>query len=239
MDHIDGSFKDPEAVRALAKECQILTVEIEHVDTDVLEDIAEGSHTEGKWQTDVGNKVEVQPSYKTIRTIQNKYIQKKHLAAHDIATTKSVPLSQNDLQELEKAAKEVGYPFMLKSMTEAYDGRGNYPMRSASDLQPALQALGHRPLYLEEWANFRMELAVMVVKIDDVDTEDWRKTTLAFPVVETIHEESICKLVYAPARNLTASTTQKARDIARAAVATFKGRGVFGVEMFLLKDGKW
>lgn len=222
----------------MAKRCRVLTVEIEHVDTDVLEELAEGIHTDENWRTGAGTKVEVQPSYQTIRTIQDKYVQKKHLASHGLRTANSIAVQQNNLQELESAAKELGCPFMLKSRTEAYDGRGNYPVETSSDMKAALRALENRPLYAEKWANFRMELAVMVVKRDNDNTGSWEKSTLAFPVVETVHEESICKLVYAPARGVSNSTAQKAQSLARRAVATFQGKGVFGVEMFLLEDGK-
>lgn len=77
----------------------------------------------------------------------------------------------------------------------------------------------------------------MVVKIVDDAAEDWQKATMAFPVMETVHEESICKLVYAPARNVSASIEQQAKSLARRAVAGFWGKGVFGVEMFLLIVG--
>ena len=51
---------------------------------------------------------------------------------------------------------------------------------------------------------------------------------MAFPVAETVHEESICKLVYAPARNVSASIQRQAQVLARRAVAGFGVRGVLG-----------
>jgi phosphoribosylaminoimidazole carboxylase len=60
---------------------------------------------------------------------------------------------------------------------------------------------------------------------------------LSFPTVETVQEDSICKLVYAPARHISSSIDTKAQELARNAVAAFEGKGVFGVEMFLLEDG--
>ena len=68
----------------------------------------------------------------------------------------------------------------------------------------------------------------MVVKTKD--------TVLSYPTVETIQQDSICKLVYAPARNVSYSVNKKAQEIARNAVAAFDGKGAFGVEMFLLED---
>lgn len=58
----------------------------------------------------------------------------------------------------------------------------------------------------------------------------------SFPTVETIQEDSICKVVYAPARNISDAVNRKAQELAKNAVAAFEGRGVFGVEMFLLED---
>lgn len=69
----------------------------------------------------------------------------------------------------------------------------------------------------------------MVVKTKD--------EVLSYPTVETVQEDSICKLVYAPARNVSGAINQKAQELARKAVSAFEGKGVFGVEMFLLEDG--
>ncbi|KAL9025257.1 MAG: hypothetical protein Q9196_005887 [Gyalolechia fulgens] len=226
--HIDGSFADPDAIRQLAERCDVLTVEIEHVNTDVLEDIATGVNCTQR---------EVQPSWRTIRTIQDKPVQKEHLRSHNIPTAPSVVLNEPcSKEELEKIGMQLGFPFMLKSRTEAYDGRGNYPIKSQADIPAGMAALRDRPLYAEKWANFRMELATMVVKTTEDADEKWQESTVAYPVVETIHEDSICKLVYAPARSVSDSVLEKAQELARAAVATFWGKGVFGVEMFLLED---
>lgn len=213
--HLDGSFKDPEAIKKLAADSDVVTVEIEHVDTHILEQISD--------------RTDVQPSWKTIRTIQDKYMQKEHLAKHGVATAQSLALGSASTEELEKAAQTLGLPLMLKSRTEAYDGRGNYPVKSREDFKVALEALGgNKMLYAEKWANFRMELAVMVVKTKD--------KVLSFPTTETIHENSICKLTYTPARGVSYTVNEKAQALARDAVACFEGKGVFGVEMFLLPD---
>ena len=43
--HIDGAFTDPTAIRQLAELHDVLTIEIEHVDTEVLEDFSAGTRT--------------------------------------------------------------------------------------------------------------------------------------------------------------------------------------------------
>jgi phosphoribosylaminoimidazole carboxylase len=37
--HVNGSFASADSIRELAKECDVLTYEIEHIDTKVLEEI--------------------------------------------------------------------------------------------------------------------------------------------------------------------------------------------------------
>jgi phosphoribosylaminoimidazole carboxylase len=218
-DHVAGSFKDPQAIAQLAGKVDVLTIEIEHVDVEQLKEVQSKS---GK---------PVHPDPKTIQIIQDKYDQKTHLINNGIAVARSIPLNENTDAELRRLGDLLGYPFMLKSRKDAYDGRGNFVVKQ-DNIGGALKALGGngRGLYSEKWAPFVKELAVMVVRTSE--------TTLAFPTVETVHENSICKLTYTPPRNVSAAVQGAAQQLAKEAVQTFQGKGVYGVEMFLLEDGK-
>ena len=166
-DHVTGSFKEREAVRELAKSCDVVTAEIEHVDTYALEEIA--------------SQVRIEPSWQAIRTIQNKYNQKEHLRKYGIPMAEHRELAENTPEALAKVGEELGYPLMLKSKTMAYDGRGespvtqllfyylpptttntipnlpgNFHVRGAHDIPEALEFLKGRPLYAEKWAYFKM-----------------------------------------------------------------------------------
>jgi phosphoribosylaminoimidazole carboxylase len=219
--HVSGSFKNAEDIRKLAEKSNVLTIEIEHVDADMLQDLEKQQHGD--------HQIEIHPSPTTIKIIQDKYVQKQHLRSHDITVVDFVGLRSGSETEMKEVVGNLlGYPFMLKSRTDAYDGRGNFAVMSESSVSMAAKTLTNRPLYAERWAPFKMELAVMVVKT--------KSTTMAFPVVETIHENNICKLVYAPPRNVSSKVCQKAQDLAKKAVSTFQGKGIYGVEMFLLPD---
>lgn len=227
---VDGSFSDPQAIRKLARKCDVLTVEIEHVDTHVLEELEKESQAEGK-------KIEIQPSWETVRIIQDKYAQKERLIENKVNVAESIPVATASEAELAQAAQKLGLPFMLKARTGAYDGRGNYVVKSGEDYKAALQALSGRPLYAERWANFAKELAVMVVKTkNEADAGSWETSTLSYPTVETVHEDSICKLVYAPARGVSDQINLEAQKLARRAIAGFRGKGIFAVEMFVLPN---
>ena len=213
--HIHGAFKDASKIRELAEKVDVLTVEIEHVDADVLAEIeAEG-------------KVKVHPSAKTVKTIQDKYAQKQHLSSNGIPLAEY--LETPDEAAVLAAGKQFGYPFMLKAKTMAYDGKGNYVVKTEADVKPAMEALKNLPLYAEKWAPFVKELAVMVVRRANGEVR-------AYPMVETIHKNSVCHLVIAPAQ-VDGAILNKAQKIAMDAIKTFPGAGIFGVEMFLMQDG--
>ena len=150
-------------------------------------------------------------------------MQNSHLASSGVATAESLLVESNTSAHLENIGRNFGYPYMLKSRTLAYDGRGNYVVSDPESIPPALEVLKDGLLYAEKWASFSKELAVMVVR--------------SHPIVEVVHEENICKLAYAPAA-VSAVIREKARELAEKAVGSLWGAGVFGVEMFLLEDGR-
>ncbi|KAI8381049.1 phosphoribosylaminoimidazole carboxylase [Radiomyces spectabilis] len=214
--HIEGAFNDGDKIRELANQVDVMTVEIEHVNTDMLAAV----ESEGK--------VKVHPSAATIKMIQDKYVQKNHLSSHGIPVAEY--MDTPDKAAVLEAGKRFGYPFMLKSKTLAYDGRGNYVVKSETDVDAAMDALSKTPLYAEKWASFVKELAVMVVRRANGEVR-------AYPVVETIHKNSICHLVIAPAQ-VDGAVLRRAQHIAENAIKTFTGAGIFGVEMFVMEDGE-
>lgn len=214
LSHVDGSFSDPEKIKELASKVDILTVEIEHVDASVLESV----------------QVPVHPSPSTIKIIQDKFIQKQHLLSHGSPISEFLQIDST-VESVHEAASQLGLPLMLKSRTLAYDGRGNYVVRDLSQAQDAITALGNRPLYAEKWVPFAKEIAVMVVRAISGQV-------VSYPVVETVQKDNICHLVFAPIRSRDHTLAARAQNVAETAVKNLQGAGVFGVEMFLMADGK-
>ncbi|SCV73785.1 BQ2448_6215 [Microbotryum intermedium] len=272
LSHLNGPFTSESHIRQLAQNVDILTIEIEHVDVGALERVQHDFASTGGRS---GEGVKIYPAPAVIRTIQDKYTQKVHLQGCGIAVAPFLPIAATgttsdsadpraDLRDsVRDAAERFDYPLMLKSRHLAYDGKGNFVLRSENDIDAALQALipdssltvqGARAptdrLYAEKWAAFVKEVAVMVVRGAD-------GTIRSYPAVETIHRDSICHIVYAPLRPLCdeahgvgskqkgATSTyakpvnERAQELAVRAISTLgEGAvGVFGVEMFLLSDG--
>ncbi|TPX39962.1 phosphoribosylaminoimidazole carboxylase [Synchytrium endobioticum] len=221
--HVVGDFRNAQSILDLAQSCDILTVEIEHVDCDALDAVI----------AKIG--MPVQPTPKTIRIIQDKMMQKLHLRDHNVPVAPFVDIRlDGGVQGVKAAGDEIGYPFMLKSRTLAYDGRGNAVVKSPEDVPAAVKSLGGgaangRPLYAEKWMPFTRELAVMVARSLNGDI-------LSYPCVETVQQDSICHLVWAPAQ-INGLVATKAKKIAEQAISTLEGAGIYGVEMFEMPDG--
>ena len=225
---LKGGLNDENMLRELAKSCDVVTCEIEHIGTDVLEKMEQ----EG---------VNVQPSGRVVKIIQDKFAQKEHFAKHGIPLPPYVNIPSADA--IRDAASKFGLPLMLKSRLGAYDGRGNAVLKDTSDasISAALESLGIKsddgkdlPLYAEGWINFHSEVAVMVVRSSNGETS-------AYPAVTAIQTDSICRVVLAPARGVPIELRKKCEDIASKAIKALGdgASGVFGVELFIAaNDGK-
>lgn len=223
LTHVDGSFADAPKIQELAKKVDVLTMEIEHVNVDTLLQIEKDSSL---------SKLEIHPSPSTVQIIQDKYRQKEHLSSNRLPVAEFLAVEENTVESVKAAVGKLGLPLMLKSRTLAYDGRGNYAIRDVSQIPEAIAQLGGRPLYAEKWVPFTKEIAVMVVRTTSGEVA-------SYPVVETVHKDNICHLVFAPLRSRDPTLSDRARSVAEDAVKAFTGAGVFGVEMFLMENGTY
>ena len=127
-----------------------------------------------------------------------------------------------------------GLPLMLKSKCLAYDGRGNFVIRTPADAITGWEALGGSTgggLFAEKWVPFVRELAVVVAR-------DRVGAIASYPVVHTVQRDSICHVVLAPAQGVSQGVLAEAARVAAIAVSKLSGAGIFGVELFELLDGR-
>lgn len=171
----------------------------------------------------------VLPSSAVIALIQDKFIQKETLAKHGIPVPRFLQIS--DHSTWAELASALGSPIVMKSRKMGYDGYGNALVRSARSFADAVSRLStrHAQLMAEEFVDFTMELAVMVVRT--------KKETRAYPVVQTIQKHHICSMVIAPAP-IDLGLSRRATDIAIASVEAVNGFGLFGVELFLTRRNR-
>ena len=212
---ITAPLYDGSALRELARQADFITIEIEHVNADILMALAESG-------------VSVNPAPATIRLIQDKYKQKQFLSENGVPVAPFAELSNaHDGREL---LERFGGKMLVKTRLGAYDGRGNMVVDSPAKLAKALESFAGQPLYVEQFVPFSKELAVMAAR-------DIAGNIATYPVVETVHERNICVEVVAPAP-VPSVVCARANDIALKVAGLFKGAGMFGIEMFMLATGE-
>ncbi|AZQ13933.1 5-(carboxyamino)imidazole ribonucleotide synthase [Halorubrum sp. PV6] len=213
-DQIVGGFDDPEAIRELASRVDALTFEIELADPDLLAEAA------------ADHDVPVHPDPDTLRTIQDKLVQKEALVDAGIPVPEFVATATAD--GLKRVVEEYG-GVMLKAREGGYDGRGNVPVQDPDDAADALDEIGGAAM-AEELLDFEREIAVMGLKGTDGEIR-------TYPVTETIHREEILRESVAPARTDDAIVAE-AESVARDVLGVLDGRGVFGIELFETRDSE-
>lgn len=206
-----GSLKDFEAVYSFGATCNVITVEIEAVNTDALQKLA-----------DEGKKVYPQPHI--LKMIQDKREQKQFYQTHGIPTADFV-LTEN---KADVFAKKSFLPAVNKLGKEGYDGRGVQILRSEADLDQAFDAPG----LLEKLIDFDKEIAVTVARNENGDL-------IAYPAVECAFHPTanLVEFLFAPAQ-ISPEVEKKAQEIAKEVILKLDMVGILAVELFVTKSGE-
>lgn len=208
-----GDLMDFETVVNFGRKVDLLTFEIESVNVDALEKLEE----EGK---------KVYPSSKTLRKIQDKGIQKEFYIEKNIPTAAFRRFStKSDLLEGVES-KLIQLPFVWKSTTGGYDGKGVTIVKSRENLEE----LPDVPCIAEKLVPFKNELAVIVARNPSGQVS-------TYPVVEMeFHPEANqVEYVICPAR-IDNEVAGKARAVAQKVSEAFEHVGLLAVEMFQTEE---
>lgn len=211
-----GWVNDKNVLRKFIKNCDVVTLENEFIDSEHL-----------KWIENQGKKVI--PSSKTISLIQDKLIQKQTFKKANLPVPNFIDVKPGSTYQ--SISKKIGSKFLLKSRKFGYDGYGNALVNNEFDFTSSFENLIKRPskLMAEEFIDFQKELAIMVVRT--------KKEIRTYPVVETIQKNHICHIVIAPSQ-IQQKLIDNIKEIAIEAVKAIKGYGIFGIEFFLTKADK-
>ncbi len=212
---IVADLYDESALRLLAEQSDVVTIEIEHMDTAALAEIE-------------ANGTPVHPAPATTRIIQDKLHQKQLLQLGSVPIADFVEIATQ--ADARNALKQFGGKILLKTRHGAYDGRGNMLIKNEKDIPEAFAKFGNAQLYAERFVPFKKELAAIVARSTSGDVE-------VYPVVETVHKDNICTEVIAPAA-IDKKQAAGAYKIAHQTAELLRGAGVFAIEMFLTRDGR-
>jgi 5-(carboxyamino)imidazole ribonucleotide synthase len=215
----EASWGDAHAAADLARGCDVVTLEIEQIALASLEAAAQFAP--------------VRPGSAMLGIIQDRILQKEWLQQHGL------PLGNwraaRSAAELAAAVATLNGRCFVKSAHGGYDGRSQARLgfdvaADASACQAAWEALGARPVVVEQALDLEMEISVMVAR-------SARGECLCYPPAVNHHEQQILVWSGLPA-SLPPHLAQQARELARTIAEEFLLEGLLAVEMFVTTDGR-
>lgn len=208
-EHVCASYDDQTALEYIAKTCDAVTTEFENVPASTLETLA--------------SNCPVRPGAQAVTITQDRIHEKTFLRDNRFPTAPFAVI--HSLDDLQQGIEEVGTPAILKVSRFGYDGKGQYGINSADDINTAWDALNGEACVLEQ--RMPLDIEVSVVLARGLDSE-----VVTYPVAENVHEGGILDVSVVPARideTLATKVTSMAKDIASALDYV----GVMAVEFFV------
>jgi len=211
---IRSEYSDMKASSELAVLADVVTYEFENVDADSVSSAEKHKP--------------VRPSSSVLRTTQNRLREKKALMEAGIAVANFRKV--DSLRDLEDAASVLGYPMVLKTAIEGYDGKGQSIIYGEHDLAISYDQLNARnvELIVEQFVSFKAEVSTICARTAD-------GMTAIFDPSENIHRNHILDTSIVPAR-IDESVADKARIIATNIAEKLDVIGLIAVEMFVTQE---
>lgn len=210
-EHLHGDYNDPRLLAQLAERADVVTYEFENVPADVAQFLA--SHTQ------------VHPSPKALAVAQDRLVEKTFF--HDIAIPTPDYAAVDSLESLQQAMNTIGWPAILKSRTQGYDGKGQTLLKSPDDLEAAWELLEGVPAVVEAFVPFTREVSIIAVR-------NVSGSIVFYPLSENLHRGGILRV--SESRDGDVMQPQAEAYIARLMEA-LDYVGVLALELFEI-DGK-
>ena len=209
---INASYDDEAALNKLLSMSDVVTYEFENINSDVIQKFASVGY--------------IPQGHRPLAITQHRYIEKT--AINDCGFKTALFEKVNNFSQLKEAVQKIGYPSILKTVSGGYDGKGQWTLKSESDLEYVQSVVENQNCILEGFVPFTKEISVIV-------TRGTNKQVETFPVVENIHRNHILHLSIAPAR-IDAHLSQKAEKIAATLIEKLDFVGTLAIEMFVVED---
>jgi 5-(carboxyamino)imidazole ribonucleotide synthase len=212
-----GDHHDFEALKAFALGCDVLTFDHEHVPTDFLHELEAAG-------------VAVRPGPDALVYAQDKGLMRQRLSELGLPCPEWALVSTDD--DLADFGTTVGFPYVLKATRGGYDGRGVWVVDDLDEAKAVLAGATERGIRLlaEAKVPFVRELSAQVARSP-------HGQAAAYPVVESLQIDGICREVYVPAPGLSEAAALDAQRIALTVAKELGVTGMLAVEMFETTDG--
>ncbi|MBK8492633.1 MAG: 5-(carboxyamino)imidazole ribonucleotide synthase [Saprospirales bacterium] len=212
---VEGNFREYQDVLEFGRQVDVLTIEIESVNSEALFKLQEEGIT-------------IHPRPEALAIIQDKGLQKEFFRDHGLPTSAFTLWGSGEAIRQAVQDGELRLPFVQKARKGGYDGRGVAVIRTQADLEKLLPG----PSVVEDLVDIDKELAVIAARNPGGQVE-------SFPAVEMVFnpEANLVEWLLCPAQ-IDPAIEQRAEELARATIEAFQLSGLLAVELFLTPDGE-
>jgi 5-(carboxyamino)imidazole ribonucleotide synthase len=214
---VQGAYDDLDAVRAFARNVDVVTFEFENVSSAAAQAAAEHAP--------------VRPAGSVLHTTQNRLREKSFLARSGFPVANFAAVrSAEELRHAFDALGDVRRGAVLKTAGWGYDGKGQVKISAPEAADAAWASLGTHEAVLEAFVDFEREVSVVAARGLD-------GSFAHFGLIANDHRNHILDVSVAPAP-VPERTVAEAVEIARGILEGLGVVGVLCVEMFLTRDGR-
>ena len=212
-DVVVGDHDDLIELMAFAEGCDVVTFDHEHVPPEHLLALQEAG-------------IAVRPGPAALVHAQDKIIMREALSRSGLPCPRWAEVA--DADDVALFADAGTWPVVLKVSRGGYDGRGVWVVGSQAEAAQVMAATTLKPgarWLVEEKVEFVRELSAQVARSP-------HGQAVAYPVVESLQVNGICKEVVAPAPELNPERSARAQRVALDVAAALGVEGMLAVELF-------
>ena len=211
VDFFENGWGDTGALAAFAAQCDVVTWEFENVPITAARAVPADR---------------IAPDPRALEVAQDRLNEKRFV--EDFGAKPAAYMRVESEEDFARAVEQVGAPGILKTARDGYDGKGQWRIMSAHDMD-GIRFPG-TPCVYEGMVDFEAEFSVILVRGRDGEIRYWDSTA-------NTHEGGMLVSSILPPGDLIAEQVEPARAIAKQVADALNYVGVLTLEFFATKQG--
>ena len=209
---LNTDYLNTNSLNTIIENCDVCTTEFENIPYKTLEILEK--------------KIKVYPNSNALKISQNRILEKNFMQNLKIPTTNFYEInSENDLSEIKNIND---WPYIIKTSTFGYDGKGQAVVNNFKELNKAYKNLKSNSFILEKKVNLKMEVSQVACCYPD--------GIILLPISENTHINNILHKSKVPAE-ISINSEEEIHKITTKITKSLNYIGILCVEFFISKSG--
>ena len=209
---LNTDYLNSNSLNTITENCDVCTTEFENIPYKTLEILEK--------------KIKVYPNSNALKISQNRILEKNFMQNLKIPTTNYYEInSENNLSEMININD---WPYIIKTSTFGYDGKGQIVVNNFGELNQAYKNLKSNSFILEKKVNLKMEVSQVACCYPD--------GIVLLPISENTHINNILHKSKVPAE-ISLNSEKEIHKITNKITKSLNYIGVLCVEFFISQTG--